>query len=288
MEIRLPTPRRKEISDWVWGIDSLINERLHRVTHRAVTKGVRRHSAYRWTGVRWVGEVPKNWKVARLAELASFVDHGSGGQPSGYYMSADPAPRNCTIPCVGLADVGHLQYNEKMGQFTGGHPAGWAAEPGHRVLPAGAVVLSTVSHVGYCAIPNVPAAISWPFVAWVPGPELLSEYLLFCLRAMGPGPIPGRPKTAYPAQTPELVRLTRPGPIGTLPLHSVRAFRVPVPPLGEQEEIVHHLERTYGHYRAVRERVSAVSERQGWEWRPGDSTGKILFRDSVPPAASTS
>lgn len=268
MDIRLPTPRQRQVSKWVWRIDDLIHERLTTLTHAAVTNGLRKDADYRQSGVRWIGEVPKSWKVARVSELASLQDHGSGRRPSGYYASGDAALGSCTIPCVCFGDLGHLQYNEKMREFTSGHPAQWVNDPGHRVLPRGTVVLSTVSHVGFCSVLDVPAAISWPFVAWIPGAELLSEYLLFCLRAMGP----------------EMVRLTRAGDRRTLPLRSVWAFRVPVPPIEEQEAIVTELGRKYSHYRAVRERVFAAFERQSWSWRPWDTTGYVWFRDSAPPA----
>jgi type I restriction enzyme S subunit len=265
MGVETSSPRPDRAGERAWRLSTLIDERLESLSQSAVTKGSDKQASLTPSGVQWIGDVPKHWTVARLTDVANFHS-GSSGSPGGYYLGTDAHGRRCTIPCVCLGDLAILKNNERMRDFSAGHAAEWADEPCHSVLPAGAVVLSTVSHVGFCAVLDRPAAISFPFVAWVPDRLLSSDYLLFCLRAMRN----------------EIEGLIRAGPRRTLPLRSIRAFRIPLPPLPEQAAIVSHLQRVYRHYHAVRDRVRYTARRQRASWLPWDGAPKIWFRDSVP------
>ncbi len=75
---------------------------------------------------------------------------------------------------------------------------------------------------------EVPMATTQDFVNWVCGPTLRPKYLYYVLRAMRR----------------ELNRLMIGSTHQTIYMPDVRAFRTPLPPLDEQDAIVHRLDRS--------------------------------------------
>jgi type I restriction enzyme S subunit len=133
-------------------------------------------------------------------------------------------PEECTIPWFTLGDIWQVRQarkkyvretNEKIS------PTG-IANSAARLLPAGTVILSRTASVGFPAILAVPMATTQDFANWICGPQIVPEYLYFVLRAM----------------CPELHRLMIGSTHQTIYLPDVHAFRMPLPPLEEQAEIV--------------------------------------------------
>ena len=95
------------------------------------------------------------------------------------------------------------------------------------LLPAGTVALSRTASVGFAGIMPVAMATSQDFWNWVPGEDLLSEYLWYQFQAM---------KT-------EFERLMTGSTHRTIYQADAASFTVLVPPMTEQQEIVERLDR---------------------------------------------
>ena len=85
------------------------------------------------------------------------------------------------------------------------------------------VVLSRDATVGRCGILSVPMATSQHFVNYICGPDFDPEYLLLTFR--------------WPMQW-EFQRLTMGSTLRTIGLPDVDSFRIALPPIDEQREIV--------------------------------------------------
>lgn len=62
-------------------IITLLNEQKQAIIHRAVTRGLDPNVRLKPSGIPWLGDVPEGWEVRKLASLFRFV--GSGTTPSG-------------------------------------------------------------------------------------------------------------------------------------------------------------------------------------------------------------
>jgi type I restriction enzyme S subunit len=140
---------------------------------------------------------------------------------------------DCTVPWFSLADVwqirdeGRMYLHETSEKISELGLANSAA----RLLPAGTVVLSRTASVGFAGILGCPMATTQDFVNWVCGPAMRPEYLLYAFRAMRD----------------EFRRLMFGSTHKTIYMPDVRALRVPVPPLDEQDRIVAYLNLATSH-----------------------------------------
>ena len=96
-----------------------------------------------------------------------------------------------------------------------------------QLLPAETVILSRTASVGFAAILGVPMATTQDFVNWICGERLRPNFLLYVFRAMKP----------------EFGRLTNGSVHQTIYMPDVAAFRIPLPPVKEQDKIAAFLDR---------------------------------------------
>ena len=208
-------------------IDALIaeKERLveslgmasYELLHAVVTKGLR-NTPMAYSGVEWIGEMPKHWSAPYVKFVAKLE---SGHTPSRQHPEYWD---NCTIPWFSLADVWQIRsgaveivtQTEEMVSELG------LQNSSARLLPAKTVMLSRTASVGFSAIMGVPMATTQDFVNWVCGPSVLPEYLLYVFRAMHP----------------EFERLKYGSTHSTIYMPDVVKFKMPLPPLVEQADIV--------------------------------------------------
>lgn len=94
-----------------------------------------------------------------------------------------------------------------------------------RLLPAGSVLLSTRAPIGYVAIAKNPIATNQGFQSLIPNEKVLSEYMYYWLTAN----IPKLEAYATGSTFPELSART------------LKKLKISVPPLSEQDAIVHVL-----------------------------------------------
>ena len=226
-----PLPEQTRIANFLdeqtARIDALIaeKERLveslgmasYELLHAVVTKGLR-NTPMAYSGVEWIGEMPKHWSAPYVKFVAKLE---SGHTPSRQHPEYWD---NCTIPWFSLADVWQIRsgaveivtQTEEMVSELG------LQNSSARLLPAKTVMLSRTASVGFSAIMGVPMATTQDFVNWVCGPSILPEYLLYVFRAMHP----------------EFERLKYGSTHSTIYMPDVVKFKMPLPPLVEQADIV--------------------------------------------------
>lgn len=169
------------------------------------------------SGTDWLGRIPAHWRIERLKYKARLE---SGHTPS---RTKPELWQNCNTPWITLNDVGYLEAHEFVEDTINLiSPEGLAASSA-RVLPTGTVVFSRDATVGRCGILARPMATSQHFVNWICSPELRPRYLWLLFRT---------------AMQPYFDSLTAGATLRTIGMPDVKALKVPVPPLREQDEIV--------------------------------------------------
>lgn len=171
---------------------------------------------------RWIGVVPSHWQVVQLKLVARLE---SGHTPS---RQVPEYWENCTIPWFSLADVWQLREEGRKYVYETAERVSelGIANSSARILPAGTVMLSRTASVGFTGIMGREMATTQDFANWVCSPRLKPDYLWNCLQAM---------RT-------EFERLRFGSTHQTIYMPDVAQFKVPLPPLSEQERIANFLD----------------------------------------------
>lgn len=201
-------------------IELLKEKRQALITH-AVTKGLDTNVPMRETGVDWIGEVPEHWSVVQVRHVATL---GSGHTPS---RSRPDWWEDCCIPWFTLADIWQVRREgrrfvtetEEMVSELG------IANSSAVVHPAGSVMLSRTASVGFPAIMGCAMATSQDFAVWRCGSRVVNEYLYLVLLGMKQ----------------ELSRLMIGSTHKTIYMPDIEAFRMPLPPVEQQKEIIKYV-----------------------------------------------
>lgn len=158
----------------------LLKEKRQAVISHAVTKGLNPDAPMKPSGIEWLGDVPEHWRVMPIRYAARLE---SGHTPS---RSRPDWWVDCTIPWISLSDVWQIRKGqaiyitdtkEKVSELG-------LENSSARLLPKGTVILSRTASVGFSAIMGTDMATTQDFANWVPGKDLLPEYLLFSFRSM--------------------------------------------------------------------------------------------------------
>src|SRR5262249_46551575 len=132
------------------------------------------------------------------------------------------------IPWFTLADVRQLREGHKYLGATQERISQLGLDnSAAELLPAGTVVLSRTASVGFAGIMPRPMATSQDYWNWVPGPRLVSEYLLY----------------AFYAMRQEFERLTMGSTHKTIYQPDAASLSIGLPPAHEQRVIVAYLDR---------------------------------------------
>jgi len=222
----------------------LLEEKRAAFINHVVTRGLDPAVRLRDSGVEWLRQIPEHWEALRTKFVARLE---SGHTPSRQHPEYW---ENCTIPWFTLADVwqiraGRAEYvretQEKISELG-------LANSAARVLPRGTVIVSRTASVGFSAIMDVDMATTQDFVNWVCGPRIRPEFLLYVFRAMKS----------------EFERLTMGSTHQTIYMPDLGQFATPLPPRGEQDQIVEHIRRETGRTDAlvdkVREQIQRLRE----------------------------
>lgn len=201
-------------------IELLKEKRQALITH-AVTKGLDTNVPMRETGVDWIGDVPEHWSVVQVRHVATL---GSGHTPS---RSRPDWWEDCCIPWFTLADIWQVRREgrrfvtetEEMVSELG------IANSSAVVHPAGSVMLSRTASVGFPAIMGCAMATSQDFAVWRCDSRVVNEYLYLVLLGMKQ----------------ELSRLMIGSTHKTIYMPDIEAFRMPLPPVEQQKEIVKYV-----------------------------------------------
>ncbi len=199
----------------------LLKEKRHALITHAVTKGLDTDVPMRETGVDWIGEVPEHWSVVQVRHVATL---GSGHTPS---RSRPDWWEECCIPWFTLADIWQVrregrrfvtETEEKVSELG-------IANSSAVVHPAGSVILSRTASVGFPAIMGCDMATSQDFAVWRCGSRVVNEYLYLVLLGMKQ----------------ELSRLMIGSTHKTIYMPDIEAFRMPLPPVEQQKEIIKYV-----------------------------------------------
>jgi type I restriction enzyme S subunit len=218
---------------------TIAGERRRAVIHHYVTKGLATGASLKNTPLKWLGEIPEHWEVANIRRHAEMK---TGHTPS---RSVPEYWVDCDIPWITLADVwqlrtGKIEYIENTDEMVSELGiANSAAE----LLPAGTVVLSRTASVGFSGIMATPMATSQDYWNWICKPSMLPEYLLYVFRAMEQ----------------EFQALRRGSTHQTIYQPVAASFRIPVPPLDEQRQIVEELRQTLRRTDELLEEIAATT-----------------------------
>lgn len=200
----------------------LLREKRQALITQAVTRGLDPGVPVKDSGVEWVGQVPAHWTVVQLRHVAQL---GSGHTPNREHSEYW---ENCTIPWFTLADVWQIrrekrkyvkETEEKVSELGITNSAAVV----HR---AGSVILSRTASVGFPAIMGCDMATSQDFAVWSCGERLSNEFLYFVLLGMHE----------------EFARVRMGSTHKTIYMPDIEAFRIALPPLSQQQEIVEYLE----------------------------------------------
>ena len=202
-------------------IDGLAEKRRALVAH-AVTRGLDPGAPTSNTGIDWLGEVPAHWPLIRLRYLAQI---GNGSTPKRsnpeYWKGGDIPWLNSSVA------------NEDTVTKPSGYVTDTAVAECHLPhVPAGSVLVAITGQGktrGMAAVLSFEATINQHLAFLTPKPQMVStEYLWMALTGL------------YDAL--RYVSDSQGGTRGAITLDQLGGFSLPVPPLGEQREIVAHVE----------------------------------------------
>ena len=203
---------------------ALLQEARQATIHRAVTRGLNPDVPLQPSGVDWLEDVPAHWEVGRLGHLATKF--GSGITPRGgatvYQEYGVPFLRSQNIHFDGLKLQGVARISPSLHQEL----------PNTHVKPDDVLLNITGASIGrVCAVPesfvegnvNQHVCIIRPDKSQLL-PSLLAAYL------------------STPAMQREVQIEQRGASREGLTLHSIRNFKIVLPPLPEQRAIAAHLD----------------------------------------------
>lgn len=207
---------------------ALLTERRATVIRNATTTGIGYHDDLVDSGDEQVGSIPTRWRMLRLSFL--FGSTASGTTPaSEQILDADHAD----VPWV---TTGELREAQITGTLRGVSAEILATTPALRLHPEGALLIAMYgATIGRTAILRVPAASNQAVCALSRPTGCDVEYVELALQASR-----------------ERLRLKAVG--GGQPninQETVRAFRIPVPPLEEQRAIVAYVKEQTAHINAA-------------------------------------
>jgi type I restriction enzyme S subunit len=176
------------------------------------------------------------WRTARLEEVAEVLGGGTPSrQESSFFGGA--------IPWATPTDITKLEglYIDRTKETITDEGL---RNSSTKLIPAGAVLLTSRATIGFTAVSRVPICTNQGFVNFVCGPDLVPEFLAFWLRTQKPKLIQHAGGTTFK----EIARGT------------VRKFEISFPPLAEQHRIVDLLSRAEGIVRLRREAQKKAAE----------------------------
>ena len=225
---------------------ALLQEERQAVIHETVTRGLDPNVALGPTKIKWLGQIPKHWALRRLGQLATKF--GSGVTPRGgatvYQEAGIPILRSQNVHFDGLrlSDVARISPNLHQ-ELSSSH-----------VRPRDVLLNITGASIGrVCSVPEdfAEANVNQHVCIIRPNQDhLVSRFLVAFLSTPG-------------AQSEIRVEQTGASREG-LTLQSIRDFRIPLPPVPEQQNIISDIDKTtdkvYQAISAARRQISLMNE----------------------------
>jgi type I restriction enzyme, S subunit len=195
----------------------LLREQKTAIINRAVTKGLNPDAAMKPSGIEWLGDIPKNWKVKRVKYISQILRGKFTHRPRN-----DPRMYDGKYPFIQTGDITSAQKYIKEYHQT-------LSEEGFTVskqFPKGTLVMTIAANIGDIAILDFEACFPDSIVGFVPKDFINIDYLY----------------NLFVAMRQELFRVA---PINTqlnLNVERIGTLWAVVPPMQEQVEIVTFIE----------------------------------------------
>lgn len=243
----------------------LLKEKRQAVISHAVTKGLNPDAPMKDSGVEWLGEVPEQWKVCRIKQIAKLE---SGHTPD---KKIEAYWTDCDIPWVSLNDTSQLKKVDYISETAYYINESGIENSSARKLPPRAVVFTRDATIGEAAITTSTMAVSQHVIAWLCDEDLvIPEYLLLVFYAMEK----------------ELDRFTFGATIKTIGMPDVRKLTGAFPNIEEQRLIVDHVFSKKDKYKVLvkkAEDVILLLRERRTALISAAVTGKIDVRDWEAP-----
>lgn len=176
------------------------------------------------------------WKTARLEEVAQVMGGGTPSRTEKAYFGGGIAWATPTD----ITALDQLYISKTKETIT---EAGLQSSS-TKLMPAGAVLLTSRATIGFTAVSQVPICTNQGFINFICGHELVPEYLAYWLRTQKAKMIQHAGGTTFK----EIGR------------GAIKKFEIPVPPLPEQHRIADLLTRADGIVRLRREAEKKAAE----------------------------
>jgi type I restriction enzyme S subunit len=194
-------------------LEKLAEKRTALISH-AVTKGLDSNVKMKDSGVEWLGEVPEHWRCVPFKWCCRIVEGQVNPVELDYSSQPLIAPNHIQS---GTGKLLFVETAEEQGAISGKY-----------AYKAGAVLYSKIrpALIKAC-IPDQEGLCSADMYPIYPGQNLLSEFLLFQILSKG--------FTQFALLVSDRVAMPK------VNRESLGAFRIPMPPLNEQKDIIEYL-----------------------------------------------
>ena len=196
----------------------LLKEKLQAIICHAVTSGLNKNTLLKCSGIKWLGKVPNNWETGCLGYYASL---NTGATPS----RAEPSYWDGDISWIKTGEVNYKTILKSEEKIT----ADGLNNSSVRLSPAGTLLMAMYGQGitrGRVAILGIEATYNQACVAINVSNKVINEYLKYYFIA------------AY-----KEVRDTG-NETSQMNLNAeiVRKFKINIPPIDEQKEIISYLD----------------------------------------------
>lgn len=177
-------------------------------------------------------EIPDSWIFVRLKHLGTVI---GGGTPK----TTTPSYWDGNIPWLTPADLSgytamYVSSGERKITQVGLNSSS------AQLMPKGTVLYSSRAPIGYVAIATNPIATNQGFKSVVPYNFSMSEYLYFCLKA----------------RTSDIEQRATGTTFKEISGSAMAETIIPLPPIAEQQRIVHSLQTSIGKFFIIEEQLS--------------------------------
>jgi type I restriction enzyme S subunit len=196
---------------------------------------------YKPSGIEWFGDVPEHWISARVSGLFRFRSGGTPSTDTADYWDGE-------IPWVSAKDMKHLRVMDTEDHIT----AVAVSESATTMVPKGTVLLVTRSgilkHTLPVAVTERSVAINQDVKGLIPTPERINSLYFVYL--------------VHGNQVPLLARWRQQGAtVESLDFEALKASRVLLPTIAEQQLIVDFLDRETAKLDTLLEKKRALIEK---------------------------
>ncbi|MGV0581910.1 hypothetical protein ABQF17_22245 [Mycolicibacterium elephantis] len=206
-------------------IATLREDRIATITH-AVTKGLDPNAEMKNSGVEWLGEIPAGWKVMQLRHTVERIEQGVS--PAAHAELADDGWGVLKSGCVNGGVFQEVQHKKLPDGFD--VDTNLAVKVGDLLVCRASGSPSLVGSAAIVRTLNYRLILSDKTFRFVLGKRVLPRFLEWELNSR-----------TYREQVTGAISGAE-GLANNLPLSSLKAFSVTVPPIPEQRSIVEYLD----------------------------------------------